>query len=606
MGADERDDVSLRILAEHARGMAFLVSDGVFPSNEGRGYVLRRIIRRAVRHAELLGVSHPVLSDLVASTSEVMGEAYPELVRDLDSIQGVVAREEERFRQTIATGTTILDTALEGLGDGDTLTGELAFSLHDTHGFPLELTREIAEERGVAVDEAAFAEAMAEQRRRAKAARKEGSAGGDEVWIELLAEVGPTEFTGREEPTSKATVLALVDGSLVLDRTPFYAESGGQVGDTGEIRSDTGRAAVLDTFAAAPGLVRHVLGDVEGELLVGQEVVASIDADRRAAIRRNHTATHLAHWALRQVLGDHVKQQGSLVAPDRLRFDFSHYEALTPEQIAEVEHLVNADVLDNHLALHYETTKAHAEEIGAIAFFGDKYGDVVRVLEAGPHSTELCGGTHVRALGDIGAFTIVSESSIGSNLRRIEATTGFGPVERLRHDENVIARAAEVLGVAHDDVVGALERQLGELKELRAEVRAMQRRAATGRAGELAECAVDGAVVARVDGVARDDLRDLALAVRDRPGVDAVVLGGAPEPGGGVAIISAVTPASGLHASELIGDAARAVKGGTGRSPELAMAGGKEVAALDEALDLVRDAVLAARSVSPTGEPGAG
>jgi len=588
LGESDRSDVSLRILAEHARTMSFLVSDGVFPSNEGRGYVLRRIIRRAVRHAYLLDVEHFVTPQLVDSTIDVMGEAYPDLVRNHDFIRDVVAREEERFRQTLKQGTAILDTELDKLGAGARLEGPIAFLLHDTHGFPLELTREIALERGHDVDEAGFSAEMTEQKRRAKDARRSEGAGefADE-YAAVLDEFGPTEFTGREEYESKARVLAVIADSIVLDRTPFYAESGGQVGDTGVLLSDTGRAEVLDTTYAVPGLARHRVRVTDGELVAGQELTATIDGQRRDAVRRNHTATHLLHWALRQVLGEHVKQQGSMVAPDRLRFDFSHYEALTPEEISRVEDLVNGDVLANAPARHYETTKEYAEQVGAIAFFGDKYGDVVRVLEAGPHSIELCGGTHVRALGDIGPVKIVAESSIGSNIRRIEAISGFGPIERLRLEEQRIAAATSLLGVGGDDLVDAVERRVAEVKALRDEVKTLRRQAATGRADELAGSASDGVVVARIDGLDRDALRDLALAVRDQAGVRAVVLGGAPE-GGGVAIVSAVTADSGLHASELIADAARAVKGGTGKNAELAVAGGKDPSGLDSALDLVR------------------
>jgi alanyl-tRNA synthetase len=392
---------------------------------------------------------------------------------------------------------------------------------------------------------------------------------------------------GRDHDEAQATILAITDDSIVLDRTPFYAESGGQVGDTGWISAPTGRAEVLDTVYGAPGLIRHRIAPVEGELEVGQEVTAAIDVERRDAIRRNHTATHLLHWALREVLGEHVKQQGSLVAPDRLRFDFSHYGPLTDDEIARIEDLVASEVLANPPARHYETTKEHAEQIGAIAFFGDKYGEVVQVLEAGPRSTELCGGTHVKALGDIGPVKIVTESSIGSNLRRLEAISGFGPLHRLRDDESRLQTAAELLGVAPDELVEAVERRVNEGKELRARIRDLERAAAAGRAGDLAADAVDGIVVARVDGLDRDALRDLALAVREKPGVRAAVLGSAP-PGGGVSMVAAVRPDAGLHASELIADAAKLVKGGTGKNPELAVAGGKDPSALDDALALVR------------------
>jgi alanyl-tRNA synthetase len=589
LGAGERSDISLRILAEHARTMSFLVSDGVFPSNEGRGYVLRRIIRRAVREAYLLEVADLVTPDLVDTTVEIMGESYPDLVKHHDFVRNVVAREEERFRATLRSGTNLLDAELDKLPKGGRIGGSVAFLLHDTHGFPLELTREIGLERGHDVDQAGFDTEMAEQRRRAKEARKSGAGEAGELYTELAEQFGPTEFLGGDQYEVEAVVIGLTDDSVVLDRTPFYAESGGQVGDTGWISSDTGRAEVLDTVYGAPGVVRHKIGAIEGELEVGQSVRAAIDGERRDAIRRNHTATHLLHWALREILGGHVKQQGSLVAPDRLRFDFSHYEALTDDEIRRIEDLVAHDVLANPPARHYETTKDHAEQIGAIAFFGDKYGDVVKVLEAGPHSTELCGGTHVKALGDIGPVKIISEASIGSNIRRLEAVSGTGPLERLRADEARIRAAAEVLGVATDELVDAVERRVAETKELRARVRELERQAATGASGDLAALAVDGVVVARVDGLDRDAVRDLAVAVRDHPGIRAVVLGSAPD-SGGVTLVAAVTPDSGLHASELITDAAKAVKGGGGKSADLAVAGGKDPAALDDALGLARAA----------------
>jgi alanyl-tRNA synthetase len=588
LGAGERSDISLRILAEHARTMSFLVSDGVFPSNEGRGYVLRRIIRRAVREGYLLGVADLVTPELVDTTVAVMGESYPDLVTQHDFVRNVVAREEERFRSTLRSGTALLDAELDKLGPGAAIGGSVAFLLHDTHGFPLELTREIGLERGHDVDQEGFDVEMAEQRRRAQDARKSGAGASETTYAQLGEQFDPTEFLGADDATD-AVVIGLTDDSVVLDRTPFYAESGGQVGDTGWISSDTGRAEIIDTVYGAAGVVRHKIGNLEGELDVGQSVRAAIDGPRRDAIRRNHTATHLLHWALRDVLGEHVKQQGSQVGPDRLRFDFSHYEALSDDEIRRIEDLVAAEVLANPPARHYETTMDEAQKLGAIAFFGDKYGDVVKVLEAGPRSIELCGGTHVKALGDIGPVKIVSESSIGSNIRRIEAVSGTGPLERLRADEAQIKEAADVLGVATDELVDAVTRRVAEAKELRAKVRELERQAASGRSGELAAEAVDGVVVARVDGLDREALRDLAVAVRDVAGIRGVVLGSAPD-AGGVALVAAVTSDSGLHASELIADAARAVKGGGGKSADLAVAGGKDPAALDEALDLARAA----------------
>jgi len=595
-GGEERTDVSLRILAEHARTMTFLVNDGVIPSNEERGYVLRRIIRRAVRHAYLLGVDDVITPALVDEVVAIMAEDYPELAESHTVVRQTIEREETRFRETLRTGSAILDTALDKLEPGRPLAGDVAFQLHDTYGFPLEVTQEIVAEQGVEVDQAGFDRAMAEQRKRAKdAQRKAGSTGDAAGFHEVLAQHGPTDFVGRQGDEAKATVLAVlaVAGSdevaIVLDRTPFYAESGGQVGDTGTIETDTGRAEVLDTDHALPELTRHRARIVDGEITAGQEARAAIDAERRDAIRRNHTGTHILHWALREVLGEHVQQQGSLVAPDRLRFDFSHFEPVTAEQITRIEDLANHDILANAPVRHFETSKAEAEELGAIAFFGDKYGDVVRVLEAGPHSTELCGGTHVTALGDIGPLKIVSEGSIGSNLRRIEAVTGLGTVERLRRDEDLLAGAAERLGVAPDQVVTGLDKRLDELKALRDEVKVLKRQTATGQAGNLAAAAFDGVVVARVDGLDRDGLRDLAVAVRDADGVRAVVIIGEPV-GGGVGLVSAVAADSGLNAGELIAASAKTVGGGGGKAPDLAVAGGRDPAKIDEALDQARGA----------------
>ncbi len=599
LGQDPQTDVALRILADHARTMTFLVTDGVIPSNEDRGYVLRRVIRRAIRYAYLLGVESAVTPLLAERTIELMAPAYPELVGARDAVLGVLTREEDQFRRTLRTGLGILDTALADLPEAGTVPGGVAFKLHDTYGFPLEVTTEIAEDRGFSVDQQGFDAAMAEQRRQARdASARSAVAGGDEAaaFQAVLDQHGTTDFTGRSENESKALVLAVVPSSgsdsrisIVLDRTPFYAESGGQVGDTGEISTETGRAEVLDTTFALPGLHRHHARIIEGTIEPGQGAMASIDVERRNAIRRNHTATHLLHWAMRQVLGSHVQQQGSLVDPDRLRFDFSHFQALTPAQIVAIEDLANADVLANQPVRHYETTKEAAVEIGAIAFFGDKYGDIVRVLEAGPHSTELCGGTHVGATGDIGPMKIVSEGSIGSNLRRIEAITGTAPIERLRQEEDVLDRAAQLVGVPSGELLEGVEKKLAELKALRDEVRGLRQKAASGSAGSLAGQAVDGIVVARLDGLDRDGLRSLAVAVRDQPGVRAVVLGGAPA-AGGAALVAAAGRDSGLNAGELIAEAARTVGGGGGRNADLAVAGGREPSRLDDALDQARRA----------------
>jgi alanyl-tRNA synthetase len=588
----DRTSFSLRVLAEHARSSAMLVSDGVFPSNEGRGYVLRRIIRRAVRHAFLLGTERLVMADLVSTAVDVMGAAYPDLVANRDFVVGVLAREEERFRQTLRTGVQILDVELERC-QGE-LPGATAFLLHDTYGFPLELTEEITSERGVGVDRAGFDTEMTAQRERAQAAQRRGAVDESQlqVYRELVEQFGLTEFVGDAHDDIEGRVLAVIPGAdgeveVVLDRTTFYAESGGQVGDTGTLRTATGAVQVRDTTYALPGLRRHVGRVVEGEVTVGQVAIAAIDTTRRAAIRRNHTGTHVLHWALRTVLGEHVKQAGSLVDDQRLRFDFSHYAAVTDAEIEQIETLANAEVLANTRTRVFETTKDEAHDLGAIAFFGDKYGDIVRVLEAGP-SVELCGGTHVRATGDIGTIKIVSESSIGSNLRRIEAVTGANSVALLQRDERLLTQAARLVGATTDEVVGGVQRKLDELKAAHDEIRSLRTKLATGQAGDLAAEAVDGVLVRRVDGMTPGDLRDLTVAIRQR-GVATVVLGGVSTTGG-VSLVAAVDPASGRQAVELLRDAAKAVGGGGGGKGDVATAGGKRPEGLDEALALAEQA----------------
>ena len=589
----DRTDVSMRILADHARSSSFLISDGVFPSNEDRGYVLRRIIRRAVRHAWLLGVENPIMPELVDAVVAIMGVDYPDLERNHGFVRDVLDREERRFRETLRTGSTILDDALAGLGAGDILDGGVAFKLHDTYGFPLEVTEEICAECQVDVDLDGFRAAMAEQQDRARSARKGPAVGsGDDGLRALLEDHGPTHFVGHQDDEADAVVLHLGDGTVVLDRTPFYAEAGGQVGDTGTIASETGHLRVLDTTLALDALHVHHVETLDGTVQAGQQVRAGIDGDRRSAIRRNHTATHILHWALRDVLGDHVKQQGSYVGPDRLRFDFSHFEGMTPEQVVAVEDRANAQILSNFDCRHLEVTRQEAESMGAIAFFGDKYGETVRVLEAGPHSLEFCGGTHVSALGDIGMVKIISEGSIGSNIRRLEALTGTASLDRLRDSEQALASAAELIGVPVDDLLQGLGRRLDELGELRRRIDDLRRGAALGRADDLAADATDGLVVAEVPDIDRDSLRDLAVAVRDHDGVRAVVLGTVPA-GGGVAMVAAVAADSALDAGALLADAAKTIGGGGRPNPDLTVVGGKSPEHLAEALEQARAAALA-------------
>ena len=588
----DRDSFSLRVLAEHARSATMLINDGVFPSNENRGYVLRRIIRRAVRHAFLLGTEKLVMPTLSNVAIDVMGNAYPDVVKNRDFILGVLTKEEERFRNTLKTGLSILESDMAA--NATKLSGRSAFLLHDTYGFPLELTQEIAGERGIEVDIEGFETEMNEQRTRAKDARKSGRADGDrvEIYREIMEQHGTTEFVGYVHDSSESTLQAIVPGDdglveVFLDHTPFYAESGGQVGDTGTIAHPDFTLEVVDTTFALPGLRRHVCKVLSGEPIEGVVVSARINVEARTATRRNHTGTHVLHWALRTVLGEHVKQAGSLVSPDRLRFDFSHYDAVTADEIAQIELLANSQVLSNAPVDAFETSKEEALAAGAIAFFGDKYGDVVRVLKAGA-STELCGGTHVSATGDIGAIKIIGESSIGSNLRRIEAVTGENAVRHIQRTDAVLSGVASVVGTKPEDALAGVSRKLEELKAAQDELKLLRSKLAAGRANELSALADDGVVVTRVDGMSANDLRDLAVAVRQQNGVSVVVLGGVTDTGG-VSLVAATQASVVPNAGDLIKEAAKTVGGGGGGKGDIATAGGKLPEKLDEALRIAHE-----------------
>ncbi len=592
-GDDPAVDVSLRILADHARSMTFLIGDGVVPSNEDRGYVLRRLIRRAVRQAFALGVDKPATPGLVDACVEVMHGAYPELDTERGLITDVAGREEARFRATLRSGLTMLDAELAA--GSQAISGETAFRLHDTHGFPVELTREIAAERGASLDEDGFAAAMERQRQLSRAGGRAPAAGVDRVgdYRALRDENGPSTFVGYETLSVTTSVVATLQSAegefeIFLKETPFYAEGGGQVGDSGIIETDTGRAVIRDTTRALPDLYRHVASQVDGEIRAGQSATASIDADRRTAIRRNHTGTHLLHSALRRVLGEHVKQQGSLVAPDRLRFDFTHYHPVNAAEVAEIEDIVNGEILADGDVSVRVMSRAAADDAGAVAFFEDKYGDEVRVIAAGPTSLELCGGTHVGRLGQIGPVKIVSEGSIGSNLRRIEAVTGTATLDRMRQADQEIAAAAALLRSRPDELREALERKLAGLREAHTRLDSLEQAALAGRARDLAGLAKDGKLVARVDGVAADQLRELAAQVRNLGNLDAVVLAGSPD-GAKAAIAAVVAKGTSPSAPELIGPAARIVGGGGGgRNPEYATAGGRDPSRLDDALESIR------------------
>jgi alanyl-tRNA synthetase len=607
-GRDEGTDVGLRILADHGRAMSMLVADGVLPANEGRGYVLRRIIRRAVRRGRQLGVDEMFTSRLVNAATELLGEAYPELAESHHLITEVVVREEEGFLRTLATGSAILEEQLAA--GAETLSGDVAFKLHDTYGFPVELTQEIAEEAGVAVDLAGFEAAMDRQRAQARAAARSGKAtAGQNAYRSILENEGESKFIGQypdsySAPTRIVAVLTDADperpgqAEIFLDRTPFYAESGGQVGDTGTIVTETGTALVYDTQFALPGLTAH-RARITGEIFAGQDALATIDATRRDALRRNHTGTHLLHAALRNVLGDQVRQQSSMVAPDRLRFDFSHTGKVAPEELAAVTGMANADVLSDADVEVMETTLPEAVAMGALAFFGDKYGDRVRVVRAGAHSLELCGGTHVGALGMIGPISVVSESSIGSNTRRIEAVTGAGAFDRIVAREGLLTEAATLLRTEPEKVPETIERLLERQRTAEKSLERLKSRQMQSDAASLAAGATDGVVVARRDGLTPDELRDLAQSTRKSGGLRAVVLGGSPD-GVKAAVAVAVAvdgspegaktgPAT--HAGNLVKRIGPFLGGGGGGTPEVAVAGGKDPSGIDNALDEARKAL---------------
>ncbi len=612
-GDDPQQDVALRIMADHGRAMTMLVADGVLPSNEGRGYVLRRIIRRAVLAARRLGAQSSVGAGMVEASVTVMAEAYPKLADEADVVQSVVEREEVGFDRTLRAGLTLLQGALDAVarapkGSGPEveenevraeLSGDVAFRLHDTHGFPIELTEELAREAGVTVDRRGFEMHMTEQRERARQAMRVAPAADEQSYRHLLEREGPTQFVGRlrDHYASPARVIGVLAGTepgtaeVFLDRSPFYAEGGGQVGDTGTIVTETGRAEVYDTVPALPGLTAHRVR-LTGEVFPGQDALATIDGERREAIRRSHTATHLIHAALREVLGDHVRQQGSLVAPDRLRFDFSHHGPLAAEELQSVVRMAQGDVLADEHVETIEASRSEAETMGAVAFFGEKYGDVVRVVRAGSHSLEFCGGTHVDALGMIGPIELLSESSIGANTRRIEAVTAFAALERSRQREAVLDEASSMLKVEPDGVIDALQRLLDRQRAADKELGRLRHQAVESAGAELAAAAdAGGVVVERRDGKSADELRELAQTVRRHQGVRAVVLGGSPD-GERVALVAVTDGAP--DAGALVKQLAPTVRGGGGGSPEVGVAGGRDVGGLDAVLGEARR-VLAGR-----------
>ena len=581
--------VSLQILVDHARSSSFLISDGVIPSNEDRGYVLRRIVRRAVRHAYLLGVEKPIMSELADAVITLMDDAYPDLSENRNLIKDSLQREEEGFRRTLSAGMKILEGHLSEVNENESLSGVVAFQLHDTYGFPMELTQEIAAERNIAIDLEQFNDAMALQRERGKAdlSLKGNSTITDSVLQKAVEKLPATTFKGYIEHETTSKVLYLDNDFVVLDKTPFYAEAGGQVGDTGAITNENGTLVIGNTTAMPSGHYLHAIEQINGAIKTGDVVTAMIDSKRRLEIQRHHTGTHLLHWALRTVLGDHVKQQGSWVGPERLRFDFSHFASLTKEEIEQIEDLVNKEVFSGSSVEIVETTMKDAKELGALAFFGDKYGDDVRVLKAGEHSVELCGGTHVHNLSDIGPIKILSEGSIGSNIRRIEAISGTGTIGLIRSQQNLIEEASTNLGVPSSSLIEGVAKKNREIEELLLELGGLRTSVLKNSLGTLLDQAQDGIIAEQIDGVGRNDMRDLIGSLCGSEGIKAVILGVALD-SGGVALAAGVPPGSKLDASELIAESTKLIKGGGGKGKEFAMAGGKDSAALEKAIHLAR------------------
>ncbi len=583
--------ISLQILADHARSTTFLANDGVVPSNEDRGYVLRRIARRAIRHAYLLGVEELVLPRLVDEVVTIMDDAYPDLAENRELIKETLGREEEGFRKTLSAGMKILDNHLSEMNSGEALSGQIAFQLHDTYGFPMELTQEISEEMGVGIDQDGFDKAMREQRERARAdSESKGITKGIETEIQKSVEsLEATQFFGYESLSCESSILFANEKVIIVDKTPFYAEAGGQIGDSGVITGRSGKALISDTTSLPSGQYLHIVEELDGELTIGEIVQASVDEVKRLSIQRHHTGTHLLHWALREVLGDHVKQQGSWVGPERLRFDFSHYGSLSEDEIETIEDLVNREIFSDSNVEVIETEMDEARRLGAIAFFGDKYGDTVRVLKAGGNSIELCGGTHVTHLSDIGPLKIISEGSIGSNIRRIEAVVEDGTIQLIRDHQKTLEEIANTLGVSSANTVEGLTKKIREVEELQEEIQALRKAFVSNEVQKLVQNAQNGVLVQRVEGIGREDLKDLVMQLKSKETIETVVLGVALE-NGGAAIAAAVSDQSPHDASELISEASKVIKGGGGKGKDFAMAGGKDAQELDQALSIARKA----------------
>jgi len=603
-GEDAAKDVSLRIITDHLRSVTFMVSDGILPSNEGRGYVLRRLLRRAARHGKLLGINHAFLFELCDVVIEISKGAYPELQEKKEYIKKVIRIEEERFDETIDQGIGILNGFIEEMkaNNEKVLSGEKVFKLYDTYGFPTELTQEILEENGMDVDMEGFKKEMEIQRNTARTARQETNYMGRD--IDVYATLGDvnTEFKGYEGTESEGAVLVIVkDGqivesctegeevSIILDNTSFYAEMGGQVGDQGTLVGKNGEVKVEDCKKSANGKLLHIGKVIKGTLSTGDRVQTIVDKERRADISRNHTATHLLHAALRKVLGSHVEQSGSLVTPERLRFDFTHFEPISKDDLRKVERLVNQEAMKAMDVVTVETSIDEARKMGAMALFGEKYGSTVRVVKAGDFSMELCGGTHVSNTSSIGLFKITSESGVAAGVRRIEAVTGTGALAYMENLENTLEEVAVVMKTNTKDVVRRAESLLHELKEKEKEIESMKSALSAGAADDILKNAkeIKGVKVASaLMDLDAEGLRNLGDKLRDKLGKSIVVLGSTKDNKViFIVMASKDAVASGAHAGNIVKAIAKLAGGGGGGRPDMAQAGGKDPSKAHEAIN---------------------
>lgn len=608
-------DRSLRILADHSRAVTFMIGDGILPGNEGRSYILRRLLRRAVYHGRLLGIQGTFMAEYAHEVAVLLGAEYPELVEKSALIDGILTAEEERFGATLDAGESKLTAELEQLEDGAQLSGEVAFLLHDTYGFPIDLTREIAANAGHVVDMDAFDAAMTEQRERArKSANRDAWGNAQSIWVALSDRLDETVFDGYDNnELSGVRVVALVqDGQevesaaagseveVVLDRTPFYAEMGGQVGDTGKLTAPGLYVHVTDTKHRDGGLESHVGVVEEGTISVGDSVTATIDAGRRELIRRNHTATHLLDAALKKVLGDHVNQAGSLVAPDRMRFDFTHFEALTKDELDRIEGMVNAEIFAAKPVVTQIMNIEDAKAAGAVALFGEKYGDVVRVVSAGaedtPFSRELCGGTHARNTADLGLFKIISESSVGSNSRRIEAVTSMGAIEYVDERLAQLDEVAAALKVRPSAVADRVEQLQQDLRTANHKLEAALTGAGSNQVAEALKSAVQlngySCVIAKLEGLSGKELRSAWDGIRDASdGQPVACVIASATADGKVSLLAGATDsavAAGFSAGDIVKEIAELVGGRGGGKPAMAQAGGSNAAGIDAALEAAK------------------